>query len=383
MMATDNRYSARRQYRSVAFGTWKVGGARMSMERPKIQQKPTDETCLSINYNNYNTIHGTPRKHSENHLRVPNQKLGESSPNLSRLHPTETLRSLGSLSNSTTMPSRLGGGDCYSSTEYVQFTERQCDDDDSCNGNTVSEPIQAAFRADRSKLPAHHLSSRRKNRLENSLQRAHQRSHSAGADASLSVGVVIPCSSDMRALNLSSARDVTANSNNAKFLRATKRFFKKIYSTATLPNKKPSSLETDSNPKPAQFFEIGYRTPAALANESDLSRLEDFRNYGHTYIDTNYPDSGLDMDRSSTPDQSMGSMTVTSSDSRVTSSDSSREERCDDLFETLRREMHAMRARDAAILADLHRVESQIQSVKMARLGLYDATPQPVPSLPI
>ncbi|VDK66460.1 unnamed protein product [Cylicostephanus goldi] len=105
--------------------------------------------------------------------------------------------------------------------------------------------------------------------------------------------------------------------------------------------------------------------------------------------------------RSSTPDQSMGSMTVTSSDSRVTSSESSREERCDDLFETLRREMvfslfiaifkekklskfqHAMRARDAAILADLHRVESQIQSVKMARLGLYDATPQPVPSLPI
>ncbi|CAJ0604931.1 unnamed protein product [Cylicocyclus nassatus] len=89
------------------------------------------------------------------------------------------------------------------------------------------------------------------------------------------------------------------------------------------------------------------------------------------------------MDRSSTPDQSMGSMTVTSSDSRVTSFDSSREKRCDDLFETLRREMHTMPARDAAILADLHRVEYQIQSVKMARLGLYDATPQPVPSLPI
>ncbi|EPB66987.1 hypothetical protein ANCCEY_13922 [Ancylostoma ceylanicum] len=37
-MATDSRYSARRQYRSVAFGTWKVGGARMSMERPKLEQ---------------------------------------------------------------------------------------------------------------------------------------------------------------------------------------------------------------------------------------------------------------------------------------------------------------------------------------------------------
>ncbi|VDM75204.1 unnamed protein product [Strongylus vulgaris] len=203
----------------------------------------------------------------------------------------------------------------------------------------------------------------------------------------------------MRALNLSSARDATGNSNNAKFLRATKRFFKKIYSTATLPNKKPSLFDVESNPqKTAQFFEIGYRTPA-LANEAEISRLEDFRTYGHTYIDTSYPDSGLDMDRSSTPDQSMGSMTVTSSDSRVTSSESSREERCDDLFETLRREMHAMRARDAAILADLHRhamrardaailadlhrVESQIQSVKMARLGIYDTSSQPVPSLPI
>ncbi|RCN46872.1 hypothetical protein ANCCAN_07051 [Ancylostoma caninum] len=186
----------------------------------------------------------------------------------------------------------------------------------------------------------------------------------------------------MRALNLSSTRDAAGNSN-AKFLRATKRFFKKIYSTATLPNKKPSSLDAETNlQKSSQFFEVGFRTPA-LAADAEFSRLDDFHNYGQTYIDTSYPDSGLDMDRSSTPDQSMGSMTVTSSDSRVTSSDSSREDRCDDLFETLRREMHAMRARDAAILADLHRVESQIQSVKMARLGIYGTSPQPVPSLPI
>ncbi|KAK5971615.1 hypothetical protein GCK32_011190 [Trichostrongylus colubriformis] len=186
----------------------------------------------------------------------------------------------------------------------------------------------------------------------------------------------------MRAFNLMSVRDASGNSN-VKFLRATKRFFKKIYSTATLPNKKSASQDPESHlQKSQQFFDIGFHTPI-LADERDFSRLDEFRNYGHTFIDTCYPDSGLDMDRSSTPDQSMGSMTVTSSDSRVTSSESSREERCDDLFETLRREMHAMRARDAAILADLHRVESQIQSVKMARLGVYGASPQPVQSLPI
>ncbi|WKX95163.1 hypothetical protein Q1695_011987 [Nippostrongylus brasiliensis] len=248
---------------------------------------------------------------------------------------------------------------------------------DSCNGNTISEPIQAAFRTDRST----HLSNRKRHRVEGSLQRAHQRSHSAGADANLLVGV--PSSSDMRAFNLLSARDAAGNSN-AKFLRATKRFFKKIYSTATLPSKKPGSIpDADSHlHKSAPFFDARFHTPL-LPDDSDFSRIDEFHNYTRTYIDTSYPDSGLDMDRSSTPDQSMGSMTVTSSDSRVTSSDSCREERCDDLFETLRREMHAMRARDAAILADLHRVESQIQSVKMARLGIYGSSPQPVQSLPI
>ncbi|KAK6014108.1 hypothetical protein OSTOST_20543 [Ostertagia ostertagi] len=151
----------------------------------------------------------------------------------------------------------------------------------------------------------------------------------------------------MRAFNLMSARDASGNSN-VKFLRATKRFFKKIYSTATLPNKKSASQDSESHfQKSQQFFDIGFHTPV-LADERDFSRIEEFHNYGHTYIDTCYPDSGLDMDRSFTP-----------------------------------RIRHAMRARDAAILADLHRVESQIQSVKMARLGIYGSSPQPVQSLPI
>ncbi|XGW07621.1 hypothetical protein V3C99_010632 [Haemonchus contortus] len=364
-MSTDNRYSARRQYRSVAFGTWKVGGARLSMERPGINEKTKTSGEIS------NSTETTPKKAGNETSTV---RKGQSSPSIARLHPTETVRSLGALPSSLTMPSNLGG-DCYSSTEYVQYTERHFDDSDSCNGNTISEPIQAAFRTDLSNKAG---GARRRTRVEGSLQRVHQRSHSAGADANLIIE--LPSSSDMRAFNLMSARDATGNSN-VKFLRATKRFFKKIYSTATLPNKKSQEAESQLQ-KSQQFFDIGFHTPA-LTDERDFSRIEEFHNYGQTYIDTCYPDSGLDMDRSSTPDQSMGSMTVTSSDSRVTSSESGREDRCDDLFETLRREMHAMRARDAAILADLHRVESQIQSVKLARLGIYGASPQPVQSLPI
>lgn len=300
-----------------------------------------------------------------------------STPNLVRLHPTETVKSLGGLPCSLTMPGKLGG-DCYSSCEYVQYTERQFDEDDSSNGNVVSEPIQIALRTDPSK---NQLSGRRRHRLEGSLQRVHRRSQSAGADANLNV--IVPSSSDMRVFSLNQARDAKGASD-AKFLRATKRFFKKIYTTATFPNKKVS-LDAESHfQKAPPLFDNGSRG-SVLKNDTDFSRIEDFQNYSQTYIDTSYPDSGLDLDRSSTPDQSMGSMTVTSSDSRVTSSESSREDRCEDLFETLRREMHAMRARDAAILADLHRVESQIQSVKLARLGVYSVATQqqPVQSLPI
>ncbi|KAJ1371363.1 hypothetical protein KIN20_033306 [Parelaphostrongylus tenuis] len=249
---------------------------------------------------------------------------------------------------------------------------------DSSNGNVVSEPIQVALLSDEPSKSQ--VSGRRRHRLEGSLQRVHRRSQSAGADANLSV--TVPSSSNMRVFNLNHTRDPKATSD-AKFLRATKRFFKKIYTTATFPNKKVS-LDAESFLKTPPLYDNGFRR-SVLRNEADFAQIEDFQNYTQTYIDTSYPDSGLDLDRSSTPDQSLGSMTVTSSDSRVTSSESSREDRCEDLFETLRREMHAMRARDAAILADLHRVESQIQSVKLARLGVYGvaAQQQPVQSLPI
>ncbi|WKX95165.1 hypothetical protein Q1695_011987 [Nippostrongylus brasiliensis] len=69
------------------------------------------------------------RTDGDNDLLTLNIRKGESSPNIPRLHPTETVRSLGALPTSLTMPSRLGAGDCYSSTEYVQYTERQCDDE--------------------------------------------------------------------------------------------------------------------------------------------------------------------------------------------------------------------------------------------------------------
>uniref|UniRef100_A0A1I7WJ80 Transmembrane protein n=1 Tax=Heterorhabditis bacteriophora TaxID=37862 RepID=A0A1I7WJ80_HETBA len=95
--------------------------------------------------------------------------------------------------------------------------------------------------------------------------------------------------------------------------------------------------------------------------------------------------------RSSTPDQSLESMTITSKSetSSESTSRSNTEISWNDLFEQLKREMYQMRERDAQILADLHKVESQIQSVKLSQMErsyndtYRDKLGKLVPSLPI
>lgn len=94
-------------------------------------------------------------------------------------------------------------------------------------------------------------------------------------------------------------------------------------------------------------------------------------------MDISYPDSGFEMDRASTPEQSSVSMTSTSKsgDDPVNFTN---------LFEQLKREMKEMRERDAQILSDLQRVETQIQSVKQAQIlaSLQDEF-EPVESMPL
>lgn len=118
-------------------------------------------------------------------------------------------------------------------------------------------------------------------------------------------------------------------------------------------------------------------------------------------MDISYPDSGFEMDRASTPEQSSVSMTSTSK-----SGDEHVPVNFNNLFEQLKREMVSdffsklmiyfflsfylfqyrterliyilpsipivfqkeMRERDAQILADLQRVETQIQTVKQAQI---------------
>ncbi|ULU07337.1 hypothetical protein L3Y34_018825 [Caenorhabditis briggsae] len=416
--------NARRQYRSVAFGTWKVGGARNLTER-RSEEPMSRLKCSSPELHHLSTaaasstispITGSSTLGPSGLLSVDKRhsRLGESSPNLSRIHHTHTQLSLG-------LPNKMNHtNDFFSSTEYCQYVSSR-DDINSFNGNSTgksTEPIQAAFlrksRKDGGGLlhlddvsTSHHhhqqsksarnlkysQSSRRKYEQTNSGSStddsdrgsgtsAHHRSHSAGPHTTYSTTSTHAISTtEMNRSGVMPRGGAGSNGeSNTTFLRATKRFFKKIYTSATLP-KKQNSTSVDNFQKSSVFFDdenhqMHHNQIERMQKKAPLSSDENYYSnhldddYDDEFqtmrsenatMDISYPDSGFEMDRASTPEQSSVSMTSTSKsgDEPVN---------FNNLFEQLKREMKEMRERDAQILADLQRVETQIQTVKQAQI---------------
>lgn len=292
---------------------------------------------------------------------------------------------------------------------------------DSFNGNSTgksTEPIQAAFlrksrkdgggllHLDEVSTSHHHhqqsksarnlkysQSSRRKYEQTNSGSStddsdrgsgssAHHRSHSAGPHTTYSTTSTHAISTtEMNRSGVMPRGGSGSNGeSNTTFLRATKRFFKKIYTSATLP-KKQNSTSMDNFQKSSVFFDdennqihhnhidrIQKKAPLSTDENDYSNHLDDdyddetMRSENAT-MDISYPDSGFEMDRASTPEQSSVSMTSTSK-----SGDDNVPVNFNNLFEQLKREMKEMRERDAQILADLQRVETQIQTVKQAQI---------------
>ncbi|CAI2330682.1 unnamed protein product [Caenorhabditis sp. 36 PRJEB53466] len=444
----SNTLNARRQYRSVAFGTWKVGGARTMNER-RSEEPMSRLKCSSPELHHLSTAASAASTTASsaalgsNLLSVDKRhsRLGESSPNLSRIHHTHTQLSLG-------LPNKMSQThDFFSSTEYCQYVCSR-DDIDSFNGNSTGVKSSEAFvrksRKDASGLLAlddssstssnhhhhhHHphlhqqqqqqqqtqsksarnlkysQSSRRKYEQTNSGSStddsdrgsAHHRSHSAGPHTTYSTTSAHAVSTTEMNRSGVMPRGTTGADNNTTFLRATKRFFKKIYTSATLP-KKQNSTSMDNFQKSAVFFDEdhnqnhqirggggGIQKKAPLTSDENdyTTHLDDdfddetMRSENAT-MDISYPDSGFEMDRASTPEQSSVSMTSTSKSGDEGPVNFS------NLFEQLKREMQEMRERDAQILADLQRVETQIQTVKQAQIlaSLQDEF-EPVESMPL
>ncbi|CAL2033673.1 unnamed protein product [Caenorhabditis brenneri] len=113
---------------SVAFGTWKVGGARNMTER-RSEEPMSRLKCSSPELHHLSTAAATstitPITASSTlgpssllSVDKRHSRLGESSPNLSRIHHTHTQLSLG-------LPNKMSQtNDFFSSTEYCQICQQ-------------------------------------------------------------------------------------------------------------------------------------------------------------------------------------------------------------------------------------------------------------------
>ncbi|KHN75436.1 hypothetical protein Tcan_13893 [Toxocara canis] len=262
---------------------------------------------------------------------------------------------------------------------------------DHLNGNTIYEetgvlleqyafsPEHTATFADASRHYAS-LSRRKKERLESSMQRVHHRSRSAGNDALFTV-IQAPSTSGLKGLTngTESARAThRKNSNNSSgslsALKATKKFFKKIYDSATLPGRSHAKASTSdvqiesaaiipSRP----FFEIRYSSD--LDDEDRYNSELGFGQFPSLMQCTDH-DSTPSTLKSTTDDpmnDSLLTKSISSSDSQKTSSGEFHS--WAEVFDHLKREMKYMRERDAQILADLQMVETQLQNVKNRTMG--------------
>ncbi|PAV85568.1 hypothetical protein WR25_12180 [Diploscapter pachys] len=178
---------------------------------------------------------------------------------------------------------------------------------DSCTGfsDSSSDLLGRVFH------PAQLHSTRAAKRFENSLQRVHQRSQSAGADRGLHILQTSSSASDMKThLCRASIQHNSINSNNnnhhnnVNFLRATKKFFKKIYSSATLPRKTSAqTTPTLENVQKAseQMLELKCDPlPSAVSSNEEEFGSDDHENHRdfdkNANLDLSCADSGLDME---------------------------------------------------------------------------------------
>ncbi|GMT14865.1 hypothetical protein PFISCL1PPCAC_6162, partial [Pristionchus fissidentatus] len=411
----DQSIDPRRQYRSVAYGTWKVGDARALMNARSTEDvNRIVRNMRTLDSSHLNSSQFRPRLH------LNSLRMGESNPCLHSLgrsppqdNPLLSPQMTTSLFSPVDDSSRfhpsipLSRDDCYSSNEYVVYkSQENILDSLNCNGD----------HGDNSSLgPSSHNS----RALANSLQRSHYRSASAGAESSYRVNGLHAMEKTMEEEKKGGER---RESKKSGVFNGAKQFLKKMYNSATLPSKKnsisngsigrreerseerngggepmyenvhnvsypsyifpsplhppssfpslPSSPSFPSHPSASSSSHSAHQSSSLSIDthsSSQMDRIDDYRsqlattcNYSQRDdgVGPSYADSGVMDESSSSPDESLSSITTT----RLSETD---DNNWDDLLMHLKKELLLMRERDAQILADLHKVESQLQSVRM------------------
>ncbi|VDK85270.1 unnamed protein product [Litomosoides sigmodontis] len=230
------------------------------------------------------------------------------------------------------------------------------------------------------------LSRRTRDRIVTTIQRVHQRSRSAGNDNHFTL-----CSLPHKHRAPRGSMPFTRFSNYSggggsiggdscstggsssgggllNPLKATKKFLKKIYDTATLPNRLHSKglaatvTEQQNEIPTTSLLPVNSIFDANAANSSVTAVSYDFHSA---------PLSAPLKQATAIPDDSVNdsglSRSISSSESQKTSSGDFRS--WNDVFNHLKREMAYMRQRDAQIFADLHFVEVQLRNVKNQALS--------------
>ncbi|VDM08001.1 unnamed protein product [Wuchereria bancrofti] len=249
------------------------------------------------------------------------------------------------------------------------------------------------------------LSQRKKDRIITSIQRVHQRSRSVGNDNHFSL-CLSPSKQSLG--NMSSTRYSNhsggsignsngthraygSNGNSGGLLnpfKATKKFFRKIYDTATLPSRLHSkvlaSSVTDKNEIPTTSISSQY---SFLDASYSLEIPDDEQSYQYdndiTNQDVTNSSTTVNHDSDLAPsamkpimitDDTMNdsglSRSISSNDSQKTSFGDFRS--WNEVFNHLKREMAYMRQRDAQIFADLQFVEHQLRNVKNQAMAKSD-----------
>ncbi|VDN53089.1 unnamed protein product [Dracunculus medinensis] len=206
---------------------------------------------------------------------------------------------------------------------------------------------------------------RKKEKFDTSLLRAHQRSRSADGENIYSIK--FSCTSPLlRGETQWLSKNAQANNSSINALKATKNFFKRLYNSATLPvrSNKPviSKALVDSSLNGPQF-EI--RNSSNVNNEEEEQRYCEYEvNQDSTTCITTDNESISSTIKDIADEPMNDSVFRKSFNSTCSSNFSADFHSWSEFFDHLRKEIANMRERDAQILADLRRVEIQLENVK-------------------
>ncbi|VIO93612.1 Uncharacterized protein BM_BM9744 [Brugia malayi] len=249
------------------------------------------------------------------------------------------------------------------------------------------------------------LSQRKKDKIITSIQRVHQRSRSVGNDNHFSLCLSpskqsLGNMSSTRCSNHSGGNIGSSNGTHRGYgtngssggllnpFKATKKFFRKIYDTATLPSRlhskilassviEKNEIPTTSVSSQYSFLDASYSLEIpddepSYQYDNDITN-QDATNCSTTVNhDSDLAPSALKpfIITDDTMNDSGLSRSISSNDSQKTSFGDFRS--WNEVFNHLKREMAYMRQRDAQIFADLQFVEHQLRNVKNQAMAKSD-----------